>query len=118
VVDGAPSDVDAFTAMVDVDSQGRVAVTYYDFRRDAAGDGALSTDFWITHSHDHGLTFTDEQRLTDSSFDMRAAPVARGYFVGDYTGLDHDGATFWAAWVGTNDANSANPTDVFVRSGE
>jgi hypothetical protein len=118
VVDRAPADVDAFTAMVDVDGQGRVAVTYYDFRRDTVGDGTLSTDFWITHSHDRGMTFTDEQRLTESSFDMRSAPFAQGYFVGDYTGLDHNATTFWAAWVGANDANTTNPTDVFVRSGQ
>lgn len=118
VVDQAPSGVDAFTAAVDVDSQGRVAVSYYDFRGDTLGDPALSTDLWITHSHDGGVTFTDEQRLTDSSFDMRAAPVARGHFVGDYTGLDHSGTTFWAAWVGTHDATPGNPTDVFVRSAE
>ncbi len=46
---------------------------------------------------------------------MRSAPNAGGYFVGDYTGLDHHGTTFWAAWVGANDGNAANPTDVLVR---
>ena len=45
-------------------AQGRVAVSYYDFRNDVTGDGALSTDFWVTHSHDGGVTFPDESRLT------------------------------------------------------
>lgn len=118
VVDRTPRGVDAFTAMVDVDSQGRVAVSYYDFRNDQAGDAALSTDFWVTHSHDGGRTFTTESRLTPTSFDMRTAPNARGYFVGDYTGLAHAGAAFHTAWVGANDGNPANRTDVFHRGAE
>lgn len=71
IADHAPPGVDAFTATVDVDGTGRVAVSYYDFRNDAAGDVVLSTDFWITHSHDGGVTFPEENRLTGSSFDMR-----------------------------------------------
>ena len=57
VVDRAPRGVDAFTPMVDVDSTGRVAVSYYDFRNDEPGDTSLSTDVWLTHSHDGGRTF-------------------------------------------------------------
>jgi hypothetical protein len=108
VVDRAPRGVDAFTAMVDVDRSGRVAVSYYDFRNDRAGDAVLSTDMWLTHSHDGGRTFATESRLTPVSFDMRSAPDALGYFVGDYTGLDHAGTVFHPAWVG--------PTDVFHRT--
>lgn len=118
VVDQTPLGVDAFTAMVDVDAQGRVAVTYHDFRNDVAGDDALSTDVWIAHSHDGGETFASEQRLGDASFDMRSAPDARGYFVGDYTGLDHSGTRFHAAWVEANDGDLANPTDVLYRTAE
>jgi hypothetical protein len=43
--------VDAFTAMVDVDSRGRVAVSYHDFRKDMTGDDVLSTDVCVAHSH-------------------------------------------------------------------
>ncbi len=116
VVDKTPRGVDAFTAMVDVDSQGRVAVSYYDFRNDVPGDAVLSTDLWLTHSHDGGVTFPGESRITTASFDMRTAPDALGYFVGDYTGLDHNGTTFHPAWVGANDGNLANRTDVFHRA--
>jgi hypothetical protein len=116
VVDRTPLHVDAFTPYVDVDGQGRVAVTYYDFRKDDAGGPQLSTDLWITHSHDGGLTFPTEDRMTDNSFDMRTAPDALGYFVGDYTGLAHSGSTaFHAGWVGANNGNLANRTDVFHR---
>ena len=47
---------------------------------------------------------------------MRTAPDALGYFVGDYTGLDHVGTTFHPAWVGANDGNTDNRTDVFHRT--
>jgi hypothetical protein len=116
VVDRAPRGVDAFTPMVDVDSSGRVTVSYYDFRNDVPGDAVLSTDFWIGHSHDGGVSFSDENRLTTDPFDMRTAPDALGYFVGDYTGLDHFGTTFHPAWVEANDGNLANRTDVFHRT--
>jgi hypothetical protein len=116
VVDHTPLGVDAFTAMVDVDAQGRVAVSYYDFRNDVADDDVLSTDFWVTHSHDGGMTFPAEDRLTPESFDMRTAPDALGYFVGDCTGLDHVGTAFHPAWVSANDGDLTNRTDVFHRT--
>lgn len=91
-------------------------MSYYDFRNDRPGDALLSTDFWIAHSHDGGLSFTDENRLTMSSFDMRTAPDAGGYFVGDYTGLDHLGTIFHPTWVEANDGDLANRTDVAHRA--
>jgi hypothetical protein len=116
VVDKTPRGVDAFTPMVDVDSSGRVAVSYHDFRLDVPGDDALSTDVWVAHSHDGGATFPSENRVTPASFDMRTAPDAGGYFVGDYSGLDHGGTTFHPTWVGANDGNLTNRTDVFHRA--
>ena len=118
VVDHTPAGVDAFTATVDVDGTGRVAVSYYDFRNDVPNDAVLSTDFWITHSHDGGATFPDENRLTPTSFDMRTAPYAGGYFVGDYTGLSHFNGRFDSLWVGANTGNLVNRTDAFHRSAQ
>ena len=41
----------------------------------------LSTDFWVAHSHDGGLTLpATTSRLTADSFDMRTAPFALGLF--------------------------------------
>ena len=118
VVDHTPAGVDAFTATVDVDGTGRVAVSYYDFRNDENGDAELSTDFWVAHSHDGGQSFPDEDRLTDEPFDMRTAPFALGYFVGDYTGLSHFGDRFDSLWVGANDGDLLNRTDAFHQSAE
>jgi hypothetical protein len=67
-------------------------------------------------SHDGGQTFADESRLTTASFDVRTAPDALGYFVGDYTGLDHVGTTFHPTWVGASNSNAANRTDVLHRT--
>jgi len=121
VVDRTPRGVDAFTAAVDVDATGRVAVSYYDFRNDVPdtpGNAELSTDLWFTHSPDGGVTFPDESRLTETSFDMRTAPYARGYFVGDYTGLSHFNGRFDSLWVGANTGNLTNRTDAFHRSAQ
>jgi hypothetical protein len=86
-------DQQAFLPQVDVTDDGTVVVTSSDFRNnDAAPD--LRTDTFAVHCHGgcaDPANWGEEARLTDTSFDMRLAPVARGFFVGDYTGLDHAG---------------------------
>jgi hypothetical protein len=114
-VNKSPAGVAAFTASVDVSSNGTVAVSYYDFRNNTSDPATLPTDFFIVHSHDHGLTFGNELRLTAASFDMRAAPVAGGFFVGDYEGLASAGTLFYNLWV--QSANIAgNRTDAYLRT--
>ncbi len=110
----------AFTASVHVSSNGDVAVTYYDFRNDATGDTPLSTDYWVTHCHAASRDCTqtsnwgDENRLTPTSFDMRTAPYAGGYFTGDYEGLDNFGTTFTPFFVQANGTNPFAPlSDAF-----
>jgi hypothetical protein len=83
----------AFTPMVRVDDQGNIGVTYYDFRFDTTASPTLDTDHWFLRSTDGGNTWS-EQRVTPTSFDMRTAPYARGYFVGDYAGLTAEGTRF------------------------
>jgi hypothetical protein len=109
----------AFTASVHVAANGDVAVTYYDFRNDTACDAALSTDYWIVHHHPgdpfDSAHFSDENRLTPvTSFNMRSAPYARGYFVGDYEGLDNFGNTFTPFFVQATGTGPFNQlTDAF-----
>ena len=103
----------AFTASVDVNGRGQLAVTYYDFTFDTAASIPLETDYWATRSADRGRTFTARERITPSSFDMRSAPFARGYFVGDYEGLTSVNRPFKSMFVQANNGNAANPTDVF-----
>jgi hypothetical protein len=47
---------------------------------------------------------------------MRTAPVAEGFFLGDYTGLDVVQTSFLPFFVQTNSGNTANRTDVFAAS--
>jgi hypothetical protein len=105
--------VQAFTGSVHVDGDGTVGVTYYDFTNDDPSGGPLDTDAWFTSSANGGLTFTPRERLTPAPFDMRAAPDARGFFVGDYEGLTEAGGPFVPVFVQANAGDAASPTDVF-----
>jgi hypothetical protein len=114
-VSDSPDGVSALTPSVDVSSTGAVGVTFYDFRNDTADTATALTDYWIRTSTDGGATFAPSQRVTPNSFDMKKAPVARGFFVGDYEGLDHAGSTFKVFFVQTHNADTGvNPTDVFA----
>jgi hypothetical protein len=117
-----PSDTftdQAFEPTVHVNDQGVVAVSYYDFRNDVSGDGQLTTNHWIAHSYDGGATWESTQ--VDRSFDLHQTPYARGYFVGDYQGVDSQGSAFrLLSTLGSqNQANpfpNPNPTDEFLFS--
>jgi hypothetical protein len=104
--------VQAFTASVDVATDGAVAITYYDFRNDTADPAVLLTDYWQITSHDAGATW--HELHVAGPFDMTNAPISRGYFVGDYEALAHQGESFLPFFVMTNTGNTANPTDVFA----
>ena len=109
-------DTQAFTAAVDVDRRGQLAVTYYDFTADTVESEALETDYWVTGSRNGGRSFSPRVRLTDMSFDMRTAPDAGGFFVGDYEGLDAVGRDFTPFFALANSGDAANPTDMFATS--
>jgi hypothetical protein len=109
----------AFTPSVHVLPNGTIGVSYYDFRNNRPG-GGTSTDHWLVHCHpatencasagswdDMG----DEVRVTPTSFDSRQAPVAGGFFLGDYAGLDDDGTNFTPFFA--EGVAPGNPTDVF-----
>jgi opacity protein-like surface antigen len=113
----------AFTPAIRVDDQGNIGVTYYDLRNDDPETYAVETDLWFIRSADGGQTWSE--RVTPDSFDLRAAPIARGYFLGDYQGLIAYGDKFVAYSTLTNpgfgdavavedDAlDTSNRTDVF-----
>jgi len=100
----------AFTPAVAVSGNGTVGVNYYDFRANDGSPG-LPTDAWLAHSHDGGATWTEQQ--LGGPFDMEKAPVARGYFVGDYEGLVGIGAEDFLAFFAMTNADPSNPTDIF-----
>lgn len=103
-VSQAPPSVQSFLPSVSVNDDGTVGVLFYDFRNDVLGDAPLSTDVHLA-LFDSQLTFQDERRVTPASFDMRQMLLtgARGYFPGDYVGLDAAGTDFVAAFTVAND---------------
>ena len=100
----------AFTPAIRVDGAGNVAVIYYDFRNNATATPRLETDVWMVRSTDGGATWREE-RVTPVSFDMRAAPVARGFFTGDYIGLAAAGTRLNPFWSASE--RDADGTDAF-----
>lgn len=109
-----PRSGQAFTATVDVNPAGEVAIAYYDFTFDSAADEPLVTDYWIVRSRDRGTTFGARERITGTSFDMREAPDAGGFFLGDYAGLDDAGGQFQALYAVTT-PTAGNPTDMIAQ---
>jgi hypothetical protein len=109
-----PQSGQAFTATADVNANGELAIAYYDFTFDSAADEPLVTDYWIVRSRNRGTTFGPRERMTATSFDMRQAPDAGGFFVGDYAGLDNAGNQFQALYAITT-PTSGNPTDMIAQ---
>jgi hypothetical protein len=110
----------AFTPSVYVAANGTVGVTYYDFRNNTAAAG-VPTDYWLVRCSSTSVDCTNSANWSEShvagSFDIETAPVARGYFLGDYEGLTSVGSdfnTFLPFFVQTNTGNTTNRTDVFA----
>ncbi len=79
-----PTDRSAFTTGIDVDTRGRVGLIYYDLTPPLSADpNVLLTDTWFTRTDGPGLNFGPRQ-LIGGPYNMEAAPIARGFFVGDY----------------------------------
>lgn len=111
----------AFIPSVVVSGDGTVTVTYYDFRFDIAGPELA--DHFAVHCHAASEDCSDpaswadagdEVALTDTSFDVLQAPVARELFLGDYVGLASDGTDFLSIFVKSDDP-AGDPATVFFR---
>jgi hypothetical protein len=98
----------AFTPSVEVAANGAVAVTYYDFRKNTSASG-VATDYWLVHCHT-GCTKRANWSEThvSGSFNIKRAPVARGYFLGDYEGLAAVGGGFRAFFARPTSTDRAN----------
>jgi hypothetical protein len=97
----------SFNHAIAIANDGELAVLYYDIARNDSAPG-IPTDVYLRHSSDAGQTWSTPQLLT--SFDLAKAPVARGYFVGDYQGLAPIGPRGLLAFFGVtgNNPESAN----------
>ena len=104
----------AFVPSVEVGSSGRVHVTYYDFRNDLNGDKelvdywAISCDFATVGDCETAAGWGRERRLTDQSFNILDAPIARGHFLGDYQGLVNQGSAGVRAVFGIAVSDNVN----------
>ena len=105
-------DQQAFTPAVDVAGNGTVTVSYYDFRNNTESAASLDTDYFAVHCHascgNPASWVGNEMRITPTSFDIRKAPYARGYFVGDYMGLASARNDFLAVFGQAFTQNNSN----------
>lgn len=114
----------AFNPSVAVNWFGTLLVTYYDFRN-ASGSVDLTDYFAVscaTSSKDctnPGNWVGNESKLTATSFDISKAPIARGFFLGDYDGLAADNSgTFLPVFAQPDPptTGATNPAALFFRS--
>jgi hypothetical protein len=112
-----PIDRQAWNPAVAVAANGKVAVSYYDFRNNTAALGAL-TDYWLAYAPVPATNPTAwrEVRLTDSSFNLEQAPTRfnGAFFLGDYEGLAAAGNDFVATWS-MPDGTSTGQESIFFR---
>ena len=109
----------AFNPVVSVLDDGTIGVRYSDFRNNTPDIATLGTDEFLIHCHPttpttcaNAANWGDEVRQTDASYNMRQAPFARGWFVGDYVGMDTDGEDFLPFWT---QPFGGDPGNAFVR---
>jgi hypothetical protein len=126
-VNRTPSDIpdadrQAMIPTIHADADGRLAVTYFDFRRNGTGPGT-PTDLWaISCAPDADCTepgeWSEETRLTDSSFDLQKAPeLTSGIFLGDYMGRGSARDAFFSLFVmpTPEQPRGTGQTGVFLR---
>lgn len=117
LVSDGPKNAANFTPAVAVSPDGVVGVAYYSFRNDPAR--SVLVDEYLAVSRNGGRKFAKSVRVSSSSWDLRWAAVARGFFLGDYQGLVAGRKMFHPLWVGAlnpsrSQAGELQP-DVFTR---
>ena len=107
----------AFTPSVHVMDDGTVVVSDYDFQDNTADPATLLTAHWAVHCHastdncSSAANWSDQARISDP-FDIRTAPYARGYFLGDYMGLANAGTDVLSLFGSTD---GTGPSSIWLR---
>ncbi len=101
-ISDGPDDAPAFTPAVAVNGQGHWGVAYATFRNDPAR--RFLADQYLVTTNNRGRVL-GASRVSNQSFDIRDAAVARGYFLGDYQGLVAGASAFRPVWVATSAAS-------------
>ena len=107
----ADASVQGLIPSISARADGTIGISYFDMRSNTPDPATLLTDYWLATSRD-GINWTD--RRISAAFDLALAPVARGYFLGDYMGLTSAGSSFYPLYVRTNSSNLVNRNDVFM----
>jgi hypothetical protein len=120
-IDQSPGDAPAFTPQVHVNVDGTIGVTYYDLENATASKPGLTDAFLVTCQAACGNPASwaaggETLLSTTGSFDMTTAPIARGFFVGDYEGLTSSGTTFDPFFVMARPIATKGPTDPFANT--
>jgi hypothetical protein len=110
------NDRQAFTPSVDVGADGTVTVSYYDFRDNTPDPATLLTRQFASHCHAATENCANpaswnEETPIGPAFNIREAPFAGGYFLGDYMALANDGNEFLSAFGSTL---GGGPSSIFV----
>lgn len=113
----------AFTPSIAVLSSGHVGVMYYDMRNynpnndNPQATGVLNCDVWL-RVFDADLTFIQEIKITNVSFDLRQAMYrndAEALFIGDYVKLCGLGNTFYCSYCATNPTDARGKSQLTVK---
>jgi hypothetical protein len=99
--------VPAFNPAVEVTSSGRLGVGYHELTGDAVTR-------LLANSPTGSVTgFTSTVIAGGATNDIKLAPNARGYFLGDYQGLVASGSSLVSLFVNPNAGGAPNQTDVY-----
>ncbi|HEV8579592.1 MAG TPA: sialidase family protein [Thermoanaerobaculia bacterium] len=117
LVSDGPKTAAAFTPAVAVNANGLVGVAYYSLRNDPSR--RVLVDEYLAVSRDRGQRFGRSVRVSTTSWDVRSAAFAEGFFLGDYQGLAASRVMFHPLWIATLDASRLEPgvrqPDAFTR---
>lgn len=93
---------DQWMEAIDVDPKtGKIFISWYDSREDPANN--LMTKVYGTVSTDGGLTFTQNEAISNALFNPNSMAVGQGggeaRYIGDYFGISAIGNTSYAVWM-------------------
>lgn len=108
--------VSAFLPAVAVREDGRIGVSYHDFRNNTSSNATLLTTLWLSQSDD-AVNWSESQ--VAATFDLSQAPLATwgpttGYFLGDYQGLASADSVFVPFYSRSGTGGNTNRTDIFA----
>lgn len=104
------TDVAAFTPTLAAGRNGEVGLMHFDLRDDTSDPATLPTSAWLLTSSD-GRSWRETKVW--GPVDLARAPVARGYFLGDYMGLVSAGNRY-RALLALPQADPANRTEIHL----